>query len=52
MCSLNYDTKGSIYRTETDSQTQKTNTVIRGERVRGVIKEERGINRYKPLCRK
>ena len=22
------------------------------ERVRGVIKEERGINRYKPLCRK
>ena len=33
-----FDTNQLIYKTETDSQTQKTNTVIKGEREQGGIK--------------
>ena len=38
MWNLNYDTNGLIYKTETGSQTQRTNTVIKGERRRDKLR--------------
>ena len=46
MWNLKNKTNKLIYKTETDSQTQKTNMVIKGEQRNGGITQEYGINRY------
>ena len=47
MWNLKYDTSELIHKAETDSQTQKTNIVTKGEG--GRINQEKGISRYKLL---
>ena len=50
MWNLKYDTNELIYKTETDSQTQKTNLWLPKEKgVGGGINQEFGISRYKLL---
>ena len=52
MCNLKKksDTNELIYKTETNSQTQKTKIWLpKGKRVKGGINQEFGINRYIPL---
>ena len=46
MWNLKKNTNKLIHKTETDSQTQKTNMVIKGEQRNGGINQEYGINRY------
>ena len=47
MWNLKYDTGELIHKAETDSQTQKTDIVTKGEG--GRINQEKGISRYKLL---
>ena len=50
MWNLKYDTNELIYKTETESQTQKTNLWLPKEKgVGGGINQEFGISRYKLL---
>ena len=46
MQNLKYDSNELIYKTETDSQTQKTNLQLPKGKGRGGINQESGINRY------
>ena len=47
MWNLKYDTNELIYKTETDSQTQKTNLRLPKGKGRGGINQELGISKYK-----
>ena len=50
MWNLNYDTNELSYKTEIDSQTQKTNLELpKGKGGGGGINQEFGISRYTPL---
>ena len=49
MWNIKYDTKELIYKTETDSQTQRTDLWLPKRKVGGGINEEFGIRGYKLL---
>ena len=49
MWNLKNNTNELIYKTEIDSQTQKTNLQLPKGKGGGGINEEYGINRYTPL---
>ena len=50
MWNLKYDTNELIYKTEADSQTQKTDLWLsKGKGGKRGINQEFGISRYKPL---